>query len=85
MRSNLQSPAGFHLAVLGQHGFKYLTGTDSATGEFVAIQALVDTAVTVTVTKGDALTGITIPAGMAIYGPFTSITLTSGTALAYIA
>lgn len=87
MSSNLQSPAGFHLAAFGQHGFKHLsaTGTATATGDFVTIQALAETEITVTVKKGDALTNVTIPAGMSIYGQFTSITVVSGGVLAYIA
>jgi hypothetical protein len=84
MRSNLQSPAGFHLAAFGQNGFDYLTGNAAnLVGDFVAIQVLSQAVVTVTVGAGDALTSVAVPTGMTIYGPFKSINLASGTVLAY--
>lgn len=34
-------------------------------------------------TSGDAITGVTFPAGFTIYGNFTAITLTSGSVVIY--
>lgn len=86
-KANLNVPGNFQRAAFGQDGFKHLTatGTATATGDFVTIQALEETDITVTVEKGDALANVTIPAGMSIYGQFTSITVASGGVLAYIA
>ena len=84
-KANLNVPGNFHRAAFGQRGFKYLTGNASnEEGSFVAIQALADATLTVTVSEGDALTGVIIPKGATIYGPFKSVDLQSGTVLAYI-
>jgi len=83
-KAKLNAPGNFHKAAFGQKGFKYLTG-DAANevGTFVAIQALADATLTVTVEEGDALTSVIIPKGATIYGPFNSVDLLSGTILAY--
>ncbi len=83
-KANLSVPGNYQRAAFGQNGFDYLTGNAAnLEGDFVAIQALDEASITVTVGAGDALTGVTIPQGATIYGVFTSIDLASGTVLAY--
>ena len=82
----------FYRAVLGQNGFRYLVVADAETAadeEYCALQALTDSAVTATVAPGDSdgdtSIDLTIPAGVAIYGAFTAVDLSSGTLIAYFA
>ena len=83
-KANLSVPGNFQRAAFGQNGFDYLTGNAAnLEGDFVAIQALSQAVISVTVGVGDALTSVTVPAGVTIYGYFTSIDLASGTILAY--
>lgn len=72
----------------GAAGFKVIgTGTTVA-GDFVAISFLADSTVgsggIVTTTEDDIASSTAIPAGMTIYGDFTSIKLSAGLAIAYI-
>jgi hypothetical protein len=69
-------------------GGKIITGTTEVTGKFGAIQALSATVVAAatTVSPGKlvgTMAALPIPAGTTIFGNFTSITLTSGTVIAY--
>jgi hypothetical protein len=83
-KANLNVPGNFQRAAFGQNGFEYLTGNAAnLEGDFVAIQALSQAVVSVTVSEGDALASVTVPTGVTIYGPFKSVDLTSGTVLAY--
>ena len=84
---NVNATGNFQRQVLGQKGFKKLrTGGSSIAGEFYrAITVLADAEITVTSEAGDDLTAETIPAGVTIYGLFSSITVVSGDILAYIA
>jgi hypothetical protein len=79
---------------MGGKGCKVIvdgTKTDANAGQsFVAIHCLTDTvlaAYTVRqyapVTPTNVLVGVILPAGMVLYGQFTSLTLTSGTVIAY--
>lgn len=68
------------------NGAVYITGTTAQTGKFQSIQALTATTLhadTVCDYDGASVSGLVIPAGFTIYGTFTSIKLSSGTALAY--
>jgi hypothetical protein len=70
----------------GQEGAEVITDTAAHPGSFISLQALSDAviaAVTAPNLTGNSLVGQTIPAGVAIYGRFTSITLTSGSLIAY--
>jgi len=71
---------------LGQGGAVYVTDTTQTGGNFGAIQA-VETAVISTLTSGNwtpsPATAIPLPAGVTIFGNFTSFTLTSGKVIAY--
>lgn len=74
---------------LGQYGAAYAT-TGTTTGSFGAIQALEAVTLTVLSTNWNTgtvaaplnVSGITVPAGMTIFGDFTSFT-TTGKVLAY--
>ena len=91
---NIIKDGNFYQASTGDYGFRILSGDSGAgtsqqsvTGEsFRSIQAL-NSAVTVTAqsVNGDNLSGQVIPKGGVILGKFTSITITNGTAIAYLA
>jgi len=84
---NVNATGNFQRQVLGQKGFRKLRGgTSGASGEFYrAITVLADASITVTSEAGEDLNAETIPAGITIYGLFSSITVVSGDVLAYIA
>ena len=84
---NVNATGNFQRQVLGQKGFRKLrVGGSGTAGEFYrAITVLADASITVTSEAGDDLTAETIPAGVTIYGLFSSITVVSGDVLAYIA
>ena len=71
---------------LGQVGFDVISDTSANTGTWIAIKAaagddaVISAAVT---TQGDDLSSFTLAENDTIYGNFTSITLTSGSVLAY--
>jgi hypothetical protein len=79
-------------ASLGQLGSNYIGDTTATTGQWGCIYCITDCAFT-TLTSGNvpagtvcmtgALAGITLKAGMSIYGLFTAITLASGSVIAY--
>lgn len=72
---------------LGQNGAVVLSGSANISGiNFVAIQFLASTAVTVLTAPGITGAGsllTTFPAGVTIYGDFRAITITSGLLIAY--
>ena len=73
-------------AGLGQAGVILIDDTDAHTGPFVAIQALEDSVVDVSECDMcwiEDVADFTLPAGLTIYGRFTSIELDSGKVLAY--
>lgn len=84
---NVNATPNFQRQVLGQKGFRYLTGAASGTaGEhYRAITALADASVTVVSESGDNLTTVTLSAGITIYGLFSEVSIASGTIVAYIA
>ena len=70
---------------IGTYGGEYITTTDATTptlARFVAIQAITDTVISAVVGNID-VSGITLLAGTIIYGRWTSVTLTSGSVIAY--
>ena len=80
----------FEKASMGAYGYKLIkdaSATTPATGYiFSAIQAITDIVIaeTVEANSSEDLVGLTIFAGsVPIYGRFTSVTLTSGTAIVY--
>jgi hypothetical protein len=84
--SNLTNPGNFQLASFGQKGFKrVINGTAAPAGHYNAILVLDDVVLTCASLNGDGLSGVDVPAGVTIVGMFTTVSVTSGTALAYIA
>lgn len=75
------------IASMGGYGGKFIndtnTHTPSAPYDFVAIQVLADAEIT-TVGNIENFSSVTVLAGTVIYGIFTSITLSSGSVVAYI-
>jgi len=82
-------------AALGQAGGKFISDNATHSGNFVAIQCIEDTVFSA-LTPADTINGYgvgsysgnsmaseTIPAGMTIYGRWTTIDLTSGAVIAY--
>lgn len=70
----------------GEAGCVYEVGTTAITGDFCAIQILNDAVfslLTNTLGTGDAITTLTIPAGITLFGKFSAFTLTSGAVCAY--
>jgi len=73
-------------AGLGQTGFDYISDSDSHSGTWYAIKVVDEAAAVFAVLNtaiGDGAAGLTIQEGDIVYGPFTSIKLTSGGVLAY--
>ena len=85
---NLNVPANFQLASFGQNGFKKLdsnTTLSNAEEYYNCIVVLSDASLTTTSLKGDSLADEFIPAGVAVYGLFSSASVASGICLCYIA
>ncbi len=74
---------------MGQFGFKYLKtgGTETYTGDSIAIQCISESNITCTSVNGDNLSDVTFGAGAVIVGRFTSVTVSGSDAeiLAYLA
>ena len=73
---------------MGANGCTYVNGTGANTGDFVAVQFTDDSLVGAITGKMDNisdLTGdlITFSQGQVLYLPFTSLTLSSGSAILY--
>lgn len=84
---NVSSPVNFQRQVLGQKGFRLIVAAGAGqAGEFYrAITATDDAVISVTAEAGDSLASVTIPAGVTVYGLFSTISVTSGKIIAYIA
>jgi hypothetical protein len=71
---------------VGEYGGKVSTTTGVVTGSFQAIQFIADgqfTSVSQTALAGDALTGVTFPAGFVVFAAVTAFQLATGKAIAY--
>lgn len=82
------SPNAINQQTFGAAGFKHITGTTDNTGlDVVAITVLEEATLSgngiVTTTGDDLASGTVIPAGVTIYGDFTSIHLSAGKVIAY--
>lgn len=67
-------------------GAEYISDTNAHTGRFGKICALEDSVIASLVAEdytGNALTAVPLKATGELYGVFTSVTLTSGTVVAY--
>ncbi|QRM19567.1 hypothetical protein GBK02_09210 [Dechloromonas sp. TW-R-39-2] len=70
----------------GSFGVTVTTNTAAVSGNFSCVQMLTDatfSAFTETGAAGQALTGLTIPAGVMLFGKITGYQLTSGAVRAY--
>jgi hypothetical protein len=71
---------------VGEYGGRMTTTTAAVTGNFQAIQFITDgsfTSVSQTALTGDALTGVTYPAGFVLFAAVTAFQLATGRAIAY--
>jgi hypothetical protein len=73
---------------MGANGCTYVNGTGATTGDFIAVQFTEDSvlgAITGQMDNSSDLVGdyITFSQGQVLYLPFTSITLSSGSAILY--
>ena len=84
---NVNATPNFQRQVLGQKGLRSVrAGGTGTSGEFYrAITVLADAVISTTAEAGDSLSSVTIPAGVTVYGLFSSVSVTSGEVLAYIA
>lgn len=70
---------------MGEQGYKYITGAGSySAAPMNCIYAIADTVVSTTASVGDSITTVTIPAGTALPGKYTSVTQASGSAFYYL-
>ena len=92
--ATLANTSQANLQSFGQNGFNVVTGTSAQTGNYSAITIVTDTVVaSITATNiqlngsesATALSGVTLPAGITIFGKITGFTLTSGSVIAYYA
>ena len=68
----------------GQNGFNYITDTTVTTGNWKCVKCITACVfTTLTASVGDNGDAIALAAGDIIYGPFTAITLASGSVVAY--
>jgi hypothetical protein len=74
------------LSTIGKDGGKYITTTNATTPDagkkFFAIQAITDTVINA-VSGNINVASMSLGAGIVIYGEWTSVTLTSGSVIAY--
>ena len=84
---NIQADTNFYRQSFGQKGFRLIIPGSVAVADeqYRVIVPLDDSTVTAVALAGDNLTAASIPAGFEVYGLFTSVTVTAGRVLAYIA
>ncbi len=86
-RTNLTNTGEFQRQSFAQDGFRVVdsTFTQPAGETYVALYCLSNAeGLTTTSPNGDALSGVSFQTGMVVYGDFTTVTVTSGTVIAYI-
>ena len=73
-------------STIGGYGGKYVATTDATTPSsgysFIAIQVITDCSITL-VGNITGITTVALPAGTIVYGRYTSLTLASGSVIAY--
>jgi hypothetical protein len=80
---NITKEGNFYQSVIGDYGFKLISAGASSSESFRAIQLLEDSVVTTTTTVGDALTSASLLAGTTIFGKFDTVSVASGSVIAY--
>lgn len=87
--ANVNNPANYQLAMLGQFGFRKITSTFTPVpNEYYRIVEVISATADVTVVSeaGDNLTAQTLVQGTKLYGLFSSVSVAAGgTVIAYIA
>jgi hypothetical protein len=86
--ANVNNPANYQLAMLGQFGFRKITSAFTPVpNEYYRIVEVISATAVVTVSSesGDDLTSETLQLGTKIYGLFSAVSVSSGTVIAYIA
>ena len=86
-KTNFTSTGDFQNAVFAQEGFRVVDNTFSqpAGEEYIAIYCLAAaTNVTTTTLAGDGLGGVDLSQAMVVYGDFKTVSVGTGTVLAYI-
>lgn len=68
---------------MGKYGFSYFNDTSAHTGPYCAIQACEATIVGSMSGEGISITNMTLAAGQLLMGEINSLTLTSGSVVAY--
>ena len=71
-------------AAMGQKGSVVMDDTAEHADGYMGLVVLADAAFDTVVGNCDSLDGVSVSAGVVIYGDFTSVTLTSGTVLGYL-
>lgn len=82
---NIVKQGNYYQTSSGDYGFKYIQAGGSVTDSFRVIQVLTDAVITTTTSVGDALTSVSLSEGTLIYGKFNSVSVTSGSVIAYLA
>lgn len=84
---NINAAPNYFRQSFGQKGFRRITSsfTPVAGEEYRVIVPVEDAVVTVVSLAGDSLTSVTLPAGYSLYGLFSSVSVASGSVIAYIA
>jgi hypothetical protein len=84
---NIQAEPNFYRQTFGQKGFRRIdSGFTPVTDEqYRAISMIEDSVISVTSYAGANLSAVSFPAGFTIYGLFSSVTVSSGSAIVYIA
>lgn len=86
---NIQADTNFYRQSFGQKGFRLITSsfTPIADEQYRVVVPLDDSTISVVSlgSVGDNLTAAVVPAGYAVYGLFSSVTVSAGRVLAYIA
>jgi len=68
----------------GQNGGDYIADTTATAGNWKVVKCITACSFTaLTCSEGDNFDGVALAAGDVIYGPFTNITLASGSVIAY--
>lgn len=86
--ANVNNPANYQLAMLGQFGFRVIDNTFTPVpGEYYRIIDVVSDSATITVASesGDSLTAHSFVRGTKLYGLFSSVEVVAGEVIAYIA
>jgi hypothetical protein len=86
---NIQADTNFYRQSFGQKGFRLITSsfTPVADEQYRVVVPLEDSTISVVSlgSVGDNLTASVVPTGVAVYGLFSSVTVSTGRVLAYIA